>query len=93
MAEHYYRDDLCRLHLENGLETLLEDAVRLDGCTDNEIGSLKELLIGSTPAALFIRETGCRLRDGVATEQEIHLLILLSLVILHQEIRHNDITF
>ena len=83
-AERYYREDLCRLHLENGLTTLLEDAQELDACQDSEIGSIKEQLIGSAPAALFIRETGCRLLAGEATDREIHALILVSLLIVHQ---------
>lgn len=83
-AERYYREDLCRLHLENGLSTLLEDAQDLDGCQDSEIGAFKEQLIGSAPAALFIRETGCRLLAGEATDREIHALILLGLLTVHR---------
>lgn len=89
-AERYYREDLCRLHLENGLATLLDDAQALDDCQDSEIGTIKEQLIGSAPAALFIRETGCRLLAGEATDREIHALILVGLLIVHRAMRGSD---
>nr|WP_321465794.1 hypothetical protein [uncultured Desulfobulbus sp.] len=85
MAERYYRDDLCRLHLDNGLDTLVEDGLSFDKSKDPAMGALKEQLIGSAPAALFIRETGCRLMAGEATDREIHMLIVLCLVLLQQQ--------
>ncbi|MGD9948732.1 MAG: hypothetical protein AB7U29_09660 [Desulfobulbus sp.] len=85
MAEHYYRNDLCRLHLGNGLDTLVEDGLRFDAINDAKTGALKEQLIGSTPSALFIRETGCRLLAGEATDREIHMLIVLCLVLFQQQ--------
>lgn len=89
MAERYYREELCRRHLDNGLDTLVDDALRLDGCSNNEISALKERLIGSTPAALFIRETGCRLLAEEATDHEIHILLLLTLTIIRRELHNN----
>jgi hypothetical protein len=86
MAEQYYRDDLCRLHMDNGLDTLVDDGLRFDGQHDTRAAALKEQLIGPTPTALFIRETGCRLLAGEATGKEIHMLIVLCLVLYHQEI-------
>ena len=85
-AETYYRTDLCRLHLNDGLETLIDDGRKLDACVDADIGALKERLAGSGPAALFIRETGNRLLAGEATDREIHVLILLTLLIIHREL-------
>jgi hypothetical protein len=85
-AETYYRTDLCRLHLTNGLDTLIDDGRKLDACTDAGIGALKEQLTGSAPAALFIREAGSRLLAGEATDREIHVLILLTLLIIHREL-------
>jgi hypothetical protein len=89
MAEQYYRGDLCRLHMDNGLDTLVEDGIRFDACAETETGALKEQLIGSTPMALFLRETGCRLRAGEATDREIHLLIVLYLILFHQQNRQH----
>ena len=86
-AEDYYRFDLCRLHLENGLETLIDDGRRLDADNDSTVGALKERLTGSAPATLFIREAGSRLLAGEATDREIHVLILLTLLIIHRELR------
>lgn len=86
-AEHYYRTDLCRLHLQNGLDTLIADGQRLDACTDPAIGALKERLLGSAPAALFIRETGHRVLARAASVQELHILLLLTLLIVHAEQR------
>ena len=54
-------------------------------------GALKRQLIGSTPSALFIRETGCRLLAGEATGKEIHRLILLFLVFFHQQGQQQEI--
>jgi hypothetical protein len=84
-AETYYRTDLCRLHVTDGLETLIDDGKRIDACADPAIGALKERLTGSAPAALFIREAGSRLLAGEATDREIHVLILLTLLIVHRE--------
>ncbi len=86
-AEDYYRFDLCRLHLENGLETLTDDGRRLDADNDSTVGALKERLTGSAPATLFIREAGSRLLAGETTDREIHVLILLTLLIIHRELR------
>jgi hypothetical protein len=85
-AETYYRTDLCRLHLTNGLDTLIDDGRKLDACGDQSIQALKEQLTGSAPAALFIREAGSRLLAGEATDREIHVLILLTLLIIHREL-------
>jgi len=84
-AESYYRTGLCRLPLHNGLEALIADGLHLDACTDPAIGALKERLLGSAPAALFIRETGHRVLAGTASGQEIHVLLLLTLLIVHRE--------
>jgi len=54
------------------------------------MGALKEQLIGSAPAALFIRETGCRLLAGEATDREIHMLIVLCLVLLQQQTQQHQ---
>jgi hypothetical protein len=89
-AETYYRGDLCNQHLQNGLETLVDDGLRLDSCSDPAVGALKEQLTGKAPAALFIRETGCRVVAGEATDREIHILILLVLLIIHRELRTGD---
>ncbi len=86
-AETYYRTDLCRLHMNNGLETLIDDGRKLDACADADIGALKERLTGSASASLFIRETGSRLLAGEATGREIHILILLTLLVIHRELR------
>jgi hypothetical protein len=85
-AETYYRTDLCRLHLTNGLETLIEDGGKLDACSDAGIRALKEQLTGSASASLFIREAGSRLLAGEATGREIHVLILLTLLIVQREL-------
>ncbi|MGE4560776.1 MAG: hypothetical protein AB7E77_11285 [Desulfobulbus sp.] len=90
MAERYYRDDLCRLHLDNGLDTLVEDGLHFDAGKDAETNALKEQLIGSTPAALFIRETGCRLLAGEATGREIHMLIVLCLVLFQWRMQQHE---
>ncbi len=87
MAEGYYRDELCRLHLDNGLDSLVEDGLRFDAQNDRTTGVLKQQMIGSTPTALFIRETGCRLLAGEATGGEIHLLIILCLLIFQQQMQ------
>ncbi len=84
-VETYYRKDLCSLHLADGLETLVQDGCRLDHCRDPEVVALKHRLTGGAPAALFIRETGSRVLAGEATDQEIHALILLTLLIVHGE--------
>ncbi len=86
-AENYYRKDLCSLHLANGLETLIDDGQRLDACSDPAITTLREQLTGKAPAALFIRETGCRVVAGEATDREKHVFIFLILLILHLELR------
>ncbi len=86
-AERYYRTDLCRLHLANGLATLVDDGLQLDRCTDPTIGALKEHLTGKGPATLFIRETGSRVLAGEASGREIHILILLILLIIHCQSR------
>ena len=86
MAEQYYRDDLCHLHMDNGLDTLVEDGLHFDGQHNPQATALKEQLIGPAPTALFIRETGCRLLAGEATGKEIHMLIVLCLALYHQEI-------
>ena len=86
-AETYYRTDLCRLHMNNGLDTLIDDGRKLDACADTDIGALKERLTGSASASLFIRETGSRLLAGEATGREIHILILLILLVIHRELR------
>ena len=57
------------------------------GAFDPTVGALKERLTGSAPAALFIREAGSRLLAGEATDREIHVLILLTLLIIHRELR------
>ncbi|MDD2463338.1 MAG: hypothetical protein PHI97_05020 [Desulfobulbus sp.] len=87
MAERYYRGDLCRLHLDNGLDTLVEDGLRFDAACDAKAGALKQQLIGPTPTALFIRETGCRLLAGEASDREIHMLIMLCLVLFYQQLQ------
>lgn len=84
-AEAYYRNDLCRLHLQNGLDTLMEDARQLDASPDPELAQIKQQLIGSSSATLFLRETGCRLLAGEATDKDLHSLALLTLLILHQQ--------
>lgn len=91
-AEAYYRTDLCQRHLHDGLDTLIKDGVRLESCTVAAIGALRERLLGSMPASLFIREAGHRVLNGSATTQEIHLLILLTLLIIHQEDQRNPVT-
>ncbi len=88
-AETYYRTDLCTLHLSNGLETLIADGQRLDVCTDPAVGALKGQLTGKAPAALFIRETGSRVKAGEASSREIQVLILLILLIVHLELQGN----
>ena len=90
MAERYYRDELCRLHLDNGLDSLVEEGLRFDAHKEAATGALKQQLIGSTPTALFIRETGCRLLAGEATGREIHLLIVLILVLFHQQMQRQE---
>lgn len=84
-AEAYYRTDLCRLHLRNGLDTLIEDCQRLDACADPAIGAIKEQVLGNGPAALFVHEAGHRLLADQASGQEIHALLLLTLLIIHRE--------
>lgn len=84
-AEAYYRTELCHQHLQDGLDTLIEDGVRLEECAAQTIGNLKERLLGSVPAPLFIREAGHRALNGSASTREIHLLILLALLIVHRE--------
>jgi hypothetical protein len=91
-AEAYYRTELCRRHLQDGLDTLIEDGVRLENCTDRAMGALKERLLGSFPAPLFIREVGHRVLNGCASTREIHLLILLTLLIVRQEQQHSPVT-
>ena len=90
MAERYYRDDLCQKHLDDGLDTLVEDGLRFDEASDAEAGKLKEQMIGSTPTALFFRESGCRLLAGEATDREIHMLIILCLVLFDQHTRTQE---
>ena len=82
-AETYYRTGLCRLHLKNGLDTLIDDGLRLDSCGDPTIAMLKKQVLGSGPAALFIRETGHRVLSGESSGQEILALILITLLIVH----------
>lgn len=91
-AEAYYRTELCHRHLQDGLDTLIEDGVRLESCTDQAMGTIKERLLGSVPAPLFIREAGHRVLNGSASTQEIHLLILLNLLIVRQEQQRNPVT-
>jgi hypothetical protein len=91
-AEAYYRTDLCHRHLHDGVETLIADGVRLEGCTDQAVGALKERLLGSVPAPLFIREAGHRVVNGSASAREIHLLILLALLTVHLEQQLGPVT-
>jgi len=81
-VERYYRRDLCSLHLADGLETLVQDGGRLDASPDPEVIACKNRLTGKAPAALFIREAGSRVLAGEATDQEIHCLLLLGLLII-----------
>jgi hypothetical protein len=87
MAERYYRNDLCRLHMDNGLDSVVEDGMLFDRSEDAQSGALRQQVIGSTSAALFIRETGCRLLAGEATDQEILRLIILCLVLFEEQMR------
>ena len=86
-AEIYYRTDLCRTHLKNGLDTLIEDGRRLDAGTDPSVGHIREQLTGTIPAALFIGQTGSRVLSGTAAMDEIHRLLLLILLIVHCELQ------
>lgn len=91
-AETYYRTTLCRQHLENGLETLIEDGRLLDACTDPTLAGVKEQILGSGPAVLFIRETGHRVLAGQASNREIQVLLQLILLIVarkREESNHN----
>jgi hypothetical protein len=89
-AEIYYRTELCQMHLQNGLDTLIEDGRRLDACTDPSVGLIREQLTGTVPAALFIGQTGSRVLAGKAAIDEIHRLLMLVLLIIHCERQATD---
>jgi hypothetical protein len=84
-AERYYREELRRTHLADGLQALIETGRPLDHCQDTEVNRLRRRLLGHAPASLFLREAGSRMLAGEAGDREILLLILLSLLILHLE--------
>ena len=86
-AEAYYREELCRAHLADGLATLIEDGRDLDASMDAELGRLREQLTGRAPAALFLREAGSRMLAGEAADREILILILLILLIVERQWR------
>ncbi|WP_153305796.1 hypothetical protein [Desulfogranum mediterraneum] len=84
-AEHYYRTELCSLHMEEGLQTLISDAAVLEGEPAAEISRLKERLIGPLRADRYIGAAGRKVMNGSATKKELHQLLLLFLLIMEQE--------
>ncbi|MDR3629777.1 MAG: hypothetical protein P4L42_05510 [Desulfocapsaceae bacterium] len=85
MTEHYYRNELKRLHAREGLVVLAEDCERLERGDDP---CLRQIMAGhDRSAAVFIREKAESLLDETASVQDLQQLLQIGLAIIHHEVR------
>ncbi|WP_153306557.1 hypothetical protein [Desulfogranum japonicum] len=89
-AEQYYRGALCSHHMQEGLETFVENARQLENTGRSDLVKLKEIIIGQSRADRFIAATGKHVLRGTASEKQLHQLLLLFLLIIEQDLEQGE---
>lgn len=86
-AEGYYRTELWRDHMEEGLQVFAQNGRQFDRVGGQVPGRMAEIVTGGSSVTAFIDRFGRKVISGKATADETQRLILLSLLIFEQKQR------
>jgi hypothetical protein len=89
-TECYYRTDLWKEHMAEGLRVLAEDGLQFDRDGVQQLGRMAGIVTDGCSAATCIDQLGAKVISGQATGVELQRLILLSLLIVEQKQRWQD---
>jgi hypothetical protein len=89
-TERYYRTDLWKDHMDEGLRVLAEDGRLFDRDGVQQLGRMAGIVTGGCSAATCIDQLGAKVIAGQATGPELQHLIMLSLLIIEQKQRWQD---